>query len=109
TLLAACLTAFVFTPTPAQAGDWPQVLGPHRNGVADGERLADHWAVGEPKTLWQRPIGRGFAGAAISGTRAILFHRQADEEIVEAVELASGKTLWRTPFKARFRGEIFPD
>ena len=40
----------------AQAGDWPQILGPHRNGIADDEHLASQWPAGGPKTLWQRPV-----------------------------------------------------
>ncbi|MCE9547223.1 MAG: PQQ-like beta-propeller repeat protein [Planctomycetia bacterium] len=106
---AAFLLGVVSFLLPAAAGEWPQVLGPHRNGVADGERLADHWAAGEPKTLWQRGVGRGFAGAAISGNRAITFYREADKEIVEAIELAAGKPIWRQAFDARYQGQIFPD
>ena len=42
-----------------KAGDWPQILGPHRNGVADAEQIADAWPTGGPKTLWQREVGPG--------------------------------------------------
>ena len=92
-----------------EAGDWPQILGPQRNGAAQNERLADRWPADGPTTLWQRKIGRGFAGAAISGSRVVVFYRESDEEIVEALELASGKSLWKSPFKARYRGDIFPE
>lgn len=92
-----------------EAGDWPQILGPQRNGMAQQERLADRWAENEPTTLWQRKIGRGYAGAAITGDRAVIFSREGAEEIVEGLELSSGKSLWKTAFKARFVGQIFPE
>ena len=49
-----------------QAGDWPQILGPRRNGVAIDERIAGAWPSSGLKTLWQREVGRGFAGVAVS-------------------------------------------
>jgi len=50
-------------------GDWPQILGPHRNGAAENETLADTWPADGPKPLWQRPVGRGYAGLAVVGKR----------------------------------------
>ena len=41
-------------------------LGPTRNGVAARERIADSFPAGGPKTVWQRPVGRGFAGVAVA-------------------------------------------
>ena len=37
----------------AAAGDWPQILGPDRNGIAaNDEVLADEWPADGPSTLW---------------------------------------------------------
>ncbi|MGI9459194.1 MAG: hypothetical protein ACR2NF_04280, partial [Pirellulales bacterium] len=42
----------------ALAGDWPQILGPHRSGIADpDERLADTWPASGPQEVWRRPVG----------------------------------------------------
>jgi outer membrane protein assembly factor BamB len=92
-----------------EAGDWPQILGPQRSGVANMEKLANRWPAAGPAKLWSRTVGRGYAGAAIVGERVIIFHREQDLEIVEQLSLADGKTGWKTSFKARFTGEIFPD
>jgi hypothetical protein len=45
--LMACPTPFLI------AGDWPQILGPHRDGVAEQEKLAQSWPSAGPKTVWQ--------------------------------------------------------
>ena len=76
---------------PAVAGDWPQILGPDRNGVAADETLAKWWPNEGPPLLWQRALGRGYAGVAVRGAQAILFYRAEragmDEEILEAVDV----------------------
>jgi hypothetical protein len=79
----------------ANAGDWPQILGPGRNGVAVDERIADSWPAAGPALVWRRDVGSGFAGVSVSNATAILYHRVGDEEIVEAMHASSGKTLWK--------------
>lgn len=91
------------------AGDWPQILGPERNGIAAGEQLAESWPASGPKLLWQRDIGAGLAGVAVVGDSVYLFHRQGDEEIVECFAAADGAPRWRTPFPARFSGGVHED
>ena len=86
----------------AKAGDWPQILGPHRNGVADAEQIADAWPTGGPKTLWQQEVGTGFAGVSVSKGTAILYHRVGEEEIVVALDARSGKQVWKSAFPANY-------
>ena len=85
-----------------KAGDWPQILGPHRNGVADAEQIADAWPTGGPKTLWQREVGTGFAGVAVSKGTAILFHRVGEQEIVVALNAHTDKEKWKSAFPANY-------
>lgn len=96
-------------PGIAFAGDWPQILGPMRNGVAEGEQIAAAWPKGGPKLLWQRSVGEGFAGVAVLGQRAVLFHRMGDQEVAEALDAASGKALWKVEFPTTYRGQISED
>lgn len=92
---------------PAVAGDWPQILGPARTGIAAAdEKLADRWPEAGPPVRWRREVGAGYAGLAVCGDRAVLFHRQAAEEIVEALDVATGKTLWRSAHATRFRPQV---
>lgn len=86
----------------AGAGEWPQILGPNRSGVAVDEPLADHWSEAGPKTLWSRPVGSGFAQVAVAHGTAILFHRPGDEEVVEALDAATGTPRWKAAFPATY-------
>lgn len=98
----ALLACLAILPAHIEAGDWPQILGPHRNGVAVEERIVREWPSRGLKTLWQRDVGRGFAGVAVSKGTAILFHRVGDEEIVEALAAATGKLVWKSAFPASY-------
>jgi hypothetical protein len=40
------------------AGDWPQLLGPARNGVAVGEKLHAAWPTGGPRVVWSGVVLR---------------------------------------------------
>ena len=97
---------------PLMGGDWPQILGPDRNGVATDETLATQWPADGPPLLWKRTIGRGYAGVAVQKDRAILFYRAdragKDEEVLEAVRLGDGRSLWKLGWKAHFTPTIFP-
>lgn len=91
------------------AGDWPQILGPHRDGVAVDESLLASLPPGSPKVVWQRDVGEGFAGVAVSHGRLILFHRQGREERAEALDAVDGSPVWQQSFPATYTGAISPD
>ena len=81
-----------------QAGDWPQILGPTRNGQAVQERLEPAYFKASPRVNWQHDLGAGFAGPAVVGDRVVVFHRQRDQEVVECLSAATGKVQWKTGF-----------
>lgn len=91
----------------AAAGEWPQILGPDRNGIAAGDEvLADVWPSEGPYTLWQRDVGRGYAGVAVADKRTVLFHRLEDMEVTEGLDAATGKTLWTDEHATRFTPQV---
>lgn len=90
--------ALWLTALPAFAGEWPQILGPGRNGAAENEKIVNALPAAGPKTAWQRDVGSGYSGLAVAGGRAVLFHRIGNEEIVEALDAATGKPIWKRAF-----------
>ena len=103
------ITCLLLLAPPSLAGDWPQILGPHRNGQADNERLLENWPAGGPKVLWRYRLGSGYAGAAVAGQRVIVFHRSGANERLECLDAASGKSQWKADFPAGYRGGVNPD
>ena len=81
-----------------QAADWPQFLGPNRNGTSAETNLAASWPKEGPPVVWQKPVGQGFSGLVASQGKLILFHRRGGEEIVEALDTRDGRPLWAFPY-----------
>lgn len=90
----------------ATAGDWPQILGPTRNGAAADERLADAWPADGPRRVWRRDVGAGVAGIAVVGRRGFVFHRVGDREVLEAFDVDTGATEWRDSHATTFVPQV---
>ena len=88
------------------AQDWPQFLGPERNGQYDGPALARRWPGGAPPELWRRSVGAGFAGPVVVNARLLLFHRIGGEEVLEAFDAATGEPLWRYAYETTYRDDF---
>jgi outer membrane protein assembly factor BamB len=110
-LFSLILTVFcsLNVGTRGIAGDWPQILGPHRNGAAVDEKPIEPWVKSGPKENWSFPIGSGYAGPVVVGKLVIIFHRVGDVERVEAIDIVTGKTVWKTDYPATYSGGYNPD
>jgi outer membrane protein assembly factor BamB len=86
--------------------DYPQHLGPSRDGRISGEGVAAAWPAAGPPELWRLPVGEGFAGPAVSDGKLVLFHRVDDREIVEAHDAATGERLWSTGYPTSYRDDF---
>ncbi len=105
--LVACLLCLL--PQLLRAGDWPQILGPQRNGIAEGEKLSSTWPKTGPKTFWERSVGSGLGGVAVSRGTAYVFHRIQDEEQLEAVDALTGKPRWKASWPTDYEKSISDD
>ena len=85
----------------AVAADWPQFLGPTRDGVAPGPRPGT-----KAELLWKQDVGRGFAGPVIAGGRVILFERVKDRETVGALDVSTGKTVWSFDYETKYQDDF---
>jgi outer membrane protein assembly factor BamB len=89
-----------------RAEDWPQFLGPRRDGTSLEKGLLEALPKGGPRIVWQRDVGEGFSGPIVSGDRLILFHRLADEEVVECLNAATGKEIWKYTYPTSYRDAL---
>ncbi|MCW5556376.1 MAG: PQQ-binding-like beta-propeller repeat protein [Verrucomicrobiae bacterium] len=87
------------------AADWPQFLGPARNG-STSETVATPWPEDGPRRRWRIEAGAGFAGPVIAGDRAILFSREGSDDVVSAVQVRTGKRLWTQRQPTTFMDEM---
>ena len=91
----------------AKAGDWPQILGPQRNGrAADDERIAGQFPDGGPRIIWKVKVGQGHAGPAVADGSIIVFHRLDHRETVECLDAATGERRWSFDYPTDYRDDF---
>jgi outer membrane protein assembly factor BamB len=92
-----------------QIADWPQYLGPARNGVYRGPALADTWPASGPPVLWRKAVGAGFSGPVVAGgpeAHVILFHRISGREVVESLNARTGAAEWTSAYPTTYRDDF---
>jgi len=72
-----------------------QFLGSDRNGIVTNEEFAVDWGKQMPAILWKIPIGAGWSSFAVSHGLAITLEQIDDQESITALELTTGKIVWR--------------
>lgn len=103
TILVALLN---LTAVLARAGDWPQLLGPDRNGVSRETNLPLTWPNDGPKVLWKMKTGVGWSGPVVASNRVVLFHRVDDKEVIDALNATNGARLWHAEYPATYRDDF---
>jgi outer membrane protein assembly factor BamB len=86
--------------------DWPQFLGPDRNGVYDGAPLLETWGATGPRVVWRKQVGQGFSGPVVVENRLILFHRVENREVVEAFDARTGASEWQYGYPTAYRDDF---
>ena len=99
------LTVSAFCSRAAYASDWPQFLGPTRNGISP-DAQTNAWPKNGPPTVWQKKVGQGFSGPVVSSKKLILFHRVEDKESVECLDALTGSSLWTFAYPTMYRDDF---
>jgi hypothetical protein len=98
------VAAGIASPSAAQnaAQDYPQWRGQNRDGSASGLQAPKSW----PETLslkWKVDVGAGYATPLVVGTRVYTHTRRGDNEVMLALDAATGKTVWETSYPAPYK------
>jgi outer membrane protein assembly factor BamB len=88
------------------AADWPQFLGPDRNGTIAGPALLESWGPSGPKVVWRKQVGQAFAGPAVVQNRVLVFHRVGNEEVLESLDVKTGASVWRYAYPTTYRDDF---
>jgi outer membrane protein assembly factor BamB len=91
------IAALAFTGSAVSA-DWPQWLGPNRDGSSP-EKMAP-WK-GELKQLWKKPVGEGNSSPIVAGGLVFLHTKVKDKnvEMVQAFDAKSGDLKWEKTYE----------
>ena len=100
------LSAFCVRLFAADADEWPQFLGPSRNGVYSGSSLSTNWEKTPPKVLWKQKLGEGFAGPVCAMKKVLIFQRIEDQEVLSCLDERSGKSIWECKHPTHYRDDF---
>jgi outer membrane protein assembly factor BamB len=90
----------------AQGEDWPQFLGPARDGHYSGPELTAAWPKSGPPLVWKIDVGHGFSGPVVARGRVILFHRVGNRAIVESLDAGTGRRIWAAEYPTVYRDDF---
>src|SRR6185436_15287730 len=69
------IVSIVLIASPSFADDWPQWMGPQRDGVWREKGVADKFPAEGPPVRWRISVNRGYCGLAVAGGRLFMLDR----------------------------------
>src|SRR5687767_4270223 len=82
------------------AQDWNQWRGPSRNGTV-AATATPKWPAAF-KRAWRAEVGEGYSSPVVSGGRVFVHGRKDPDELVTAIDLASGTIVWQSKYTSAF-------
>ena len=89
----------------ARAGDWPQWLGPQRDGHAAADSPSVEKLAPELKVIWRKRIGGGFSSPVVAGGKLVVFDENGREEVAHLMDARTGAEIWSAGIGAVYRDE----
>jgi outer membrane protein assembly factor BamB len=89
----------------ARAGDWPQWLGPQRDGHAAADSPSVEKLAPELKVLWRKRIGGGFSSPVVAGGKLVVFDENGRDEVAHLLDSRTGAEIWSAAIGGVYRDE----
>src|SRR5512147_1655690 len=93
--------AMLLIVSPILAQDWTQWRGPNRDGALASFTEPRTWPA-QLTQRWKVEVGLGYATPLVAGDKIYMFSRQGENEVMSALDAATGKQLWQTGYPATF-------
>jgi outer membrane protein assembly factor BamB len=110
----------MLTSTAARADDWPQWMGPQRDGVWRENGIVERFPTNGLPVRWHVAVHRGYSGPAVVGDRLFLLDREpgpplvrkpgdhsipaaAGNERVLCLDANTGSPLWEHTYDCPYR------
>src|SRR5215510_13061951 len=86
----------------AASPEWGQWAGPNRNFHVPARPITRAWPESGPRVVWKHPMPFGSSSVVVDHGRVYTMYRDGDNEVVVAIEAATGKTVWEYKYPAVF-------
>jgi outer membrane protein assembly factor BamB len=98
-LAAAVAAAGLLIAAAAPADDWPQWLGPNRDGVS--HETGWQWPADGPRFLWRVSLGQGYSAVAVVGERLFTMGNDGSKDIVWCLDVQTGREVWKYAYPCK--------
>ncbi len=89
--------------TRVRGEDWPQFLGPRRNGKSAERGIRTDWETKRPKIVWQQRLGEGYAIGSVAAGRLVQADRVGDKIRTRCWAAETGELLWEYAYPTQYR------
>lgn len=117
-MMKPCIVALFLASVAARADDWPQWMGPQRDGVWRETGVVERFT--SLPVVWRMPVNAGYVGPAVAGGRLFLLDRVAGKmperqrgdktlpmvpgnERVLCLDTATGSNVWEHAYDCAYR------
>lgn len=117
---SAIFLALISQLNNTKADDWPQWMGPQRDGVWREKDVVERFSADGPPVLWRTAVNRGYCGPSVADGRIFLLDRQpgprlerkpgdrtipmvAGNERVLCLDAKTGGKIWEHAYDCPYR------
>jgi len=93
--LAAVLVGSAAIAGEPVATDWPQWLGPNRDGISAETGWRTDWAANPPKVLWKAGVGQGYSAVSVAGGLLYTMGFADGKDTVFCLDAETGAEKWK--------------
>ncbi|MEC5128004.1 PQQ-binding-like beta-propeller repeat protein [Verrucomicrobiales bacterium BCK34] len=97
----SAIFAIFLSPVLSQGDDWPQWLGPERDGIWREDGIVETFSENGPEVLWRVPVSHGYSSPTVSGGKVYL-----SDYLVEEGEIFNNPGA-RAPLEGKERIRCF--
>ena len=90
----------------AAIGEWPQFLGPDRNGISHETGLIGEWPSEGPREVWRVAGGQGMSGLAIAGGRLLTLIQKSGRQWIVCLDAQTGQKKWEQDLAPAYRNAM---
>lgn len=83
--------------------DWPDFLGPSRDGCSPVKISQRDWSSGNLLLRWKHPLGEGYAMGSLLEQHFFQTYKKAGNEILDCLDLQTGKIHWSQQRPSQYR------
>lgn len=104
-MIVALSAALLLGANVVSAEEWPQYLGPRRDGISKETGVLEKLPEGGLKKVWSATVGIGYSSPVAVDGKVYLFSTVDEKDTLQAFDAESGKVLWTASYNGAWTGQ----